>query len=399
MMNWLLFFLLIAQNTLNISAVIAAIIFENPFRVERTGNIWYLPHYAGDILNGPYLFWLKSYFSFLIVLEVMIPMSLFVTLEFVKAIQAKIMEKRIVAPDGTHMKAKTSNLNFDLALIDIVFSDKTGTLTENIMEYSGCFARSADDFCYFAKDEKLKYDSSENMRLYLQNILLNNSVTVVSGAEEDEEPNDSKKTKVCGPSSDEVCLVNELAGDAAGVYIISRTKERVVLSTLEGEEEEFDILLSFAFSSERKRMSYVVRNKASGKILVMAKGADSEMFKRCVENTDERQPFEEAVLRFSNNGYRTLVMGYKELSEEDYEIMKKKHDVAQRNLEKGRKRATAELAEDFETGFILLAVTAIEDDLQDGVTETVDFLRAAKVQVWVLTGDKTVFVYFFVGHF
>jgi P-type E1-E2 ATPase len=38
--------------------------------------------------------------------------------------------------DGTkHAVAKTSNLNDELALVDYIFSDKTGTLTENLMTF------------------------------------------------------------------------------------------------------------------------------------------------------------------------------------------------------------------------------------------------------------------------
>lgn len=71
----------------------------------------------------------------------MIPMSLMVTLELVKVIQGKFMEwDRFLAgdPDNveeTGMKTKTTNLNDELALVRYIFSDKTGTLTENCMEF------------------------------------------------------------------------------------------------------------------------------------------------------------------------------------------------------------------------------------------------------------------------
>ena len=35
-----------------------------------------------------------------------------------------------------------------------------------------------------------------------------------------------------------------------------------------------------------------------------------------------------------------------------------------------------------------LAVTGVEDKLQDQVLETIEKLRAAGIQVWMLTGDK-----------
>ena len=39
---------------------------------------------------------------------------------------------------GTYAKARTSNLNEELGQISYIFTDKTGTLTENIMEFKKC---------------------------------------------------------------------------------------------------------------------------------------------------------------------------------------------------------------------------------------------------------------------
>jgi len=36
----------------------------------------------------------------------------------------------------------------------------------------------------------------------------------------------------------------------------------------------------------------------------------------------------------------------------------------------------------------LIGSTAIEDKLQDGVSETIQFMRQAGIKVWMLTGDK-----------
>lgn len=36
----------------------------------------------------------------------------------------------------------------------------------------------------------------------------------------------------------------------------------------------------------------------------------------------------------------------------------------------------------------LLGATAIEDKLQEGVTETIASLSLANIKIWVLTGDK-----------
>lgn len=46
------------------------------------------------------------------------------------------------------------------------------------------------------------------------------------------------------------------------------------------------------------------------------------------------------------------------------------------------------MAELIEQDFELLGSSAIEDKLQEDVGQTIHDLRRAKIQVWVLTGDK-----------
>ena len=83
-----------------------------------------------------------------------VPISLYVSLEIVKWYQARDIERD---PDMCHVEkgvrmpalARTSNLNEDLGQIEYVFSDKTGTLTRNIMEFKKCFIGEwRDEYCF-----------------------------------------------------------------------------------------------------------------------------------------------------------------------------------------------------------------------------------------------------------
>jgi magnesium-transporting ATPase (P-type) len=44
--------------------------------------------------------------------------------------------------------------------------------------------------------------------------------------------------------------------------------------------------------------------------------------------------------------------------------------------------------ERIEFGYSLVGASAIEDKLQDGVSETISVLMSADIRVWILTGDK-----------
>ena len=62
-------------------------------------------------------------------------------MEFVKFIQAYFInwdEEMYHEETQTYANARTSNLNEELGQIKYVFSDKTGTLTRNIMEFKRC---------------------------------------------------------------------------------------------------------------------------------------------------------------------------------------------------------------------------------------------------------------------
>ncbi|TPP42848.1 HAD ATPase, P-type, IC family protein [Leishmania donovani] len=89
------------------------------------------------------LFWWRYLTNFVLV-SYLIPLSLYVTLEFNKAMQMLLIgaDKRMAVFDeftGAIKKArpKTSELNGQLGHVRYIFTDKTGTLTENLMTYVG----------------------------------------------------------------------------------------------------------------------------------------------------------------------------------------------------------------------------------------------------------------------
>lgn len=96
---------------------------------------------------------------------------------------------------------------------------------------------------------------------------------------------------------------------------------------------------------------------------------------------------QEDVENYARSGLRTLVLAKKRLTEGEYEDWKRKYDTAcaaMRNREERIRRAVDLLEQKME----LIALTGVEDKLQDHVQETLEAVRHAGIKVWMLTGDK-----------
>uniref|UniRef100_A0A3B4D0W9 Phospholipid-transporting ATPase n=1 Tax=Pygocentrus nattereri TaxID=42514 RepID=A0A3B4D0W9_PYGNA len=182
-------------------------------------------------------------------------------------------------------------------------------------------------------------------------------------------------------SPDEAALVH--AAKAYGFTLLERTPDHVTVRLPSGKVLEFKVLDVLSFDSIRRRMSIIVRHPRSKEIIMYTKGADSGI----MERLDVAIKTQTDLDMYAKDGLRTLCFAKKVVSEQAYMAWQVKRQEAMSAISK-KEELLMDTADDMENNLTLLGATGIEDRLQENVPETIQALREAGIQVWVLTGDK-----------
>lgn len=390
-------------------------------------------------LTGFITFW-----AAVIVFQNLIPISLYISLEIVRTLQAIFIYSDVeMYYDVIDQPCvpKSWNISDDVGQIEYIFSDKTGTLTQNVMEFKkatingqpygeayteaqagmqkrmgidvvveGAKARRQiaeakiraikdlrrihnnpylhdDDVTFIAPDfvEDLANEGQFGEEQAKANehfmLVLALCHTVISELV----PGDPPKIIFKAQSPDEAALV-ATARDM-GFTVLGSTNDGIKLNVM-GKEISYPILNTIEFNSSRKRMSAIVKFP-DGTIRLLCKGADSVIYSRLKrgEQQELRKTTADHLEMFAREGLRTLCLAERILSESEYLAWRKEHDKAATALT-DREEKLEEVASKIEQELSLLGGTAIEDRLQDGVPDTIALLGQAGIKLWVLTGDK-----------
>ncbi|XVE75160.1 hypothetical protein DITRI_Ditri12bG0073100 [Diplodiscus trichospermus] len=375
--------------------------------------------------NNRFLVALLTMLTLLTLYSTIIPISLYVSIEMVKFIQCtQFINKDLNmyhAETNTPALARTSNLNEELGQVEYIFSDKTGTLTRNLMEFFKCSiggeiygtgmteiergvaerkgikVREVQTSINSIREKGFNFDDARIMRGAWRNEpnpdackeffrCLAICHTVLP--EGDESP---EKIKYQAASPDESALV--LAAKNFGFFFYRRTPTMIYVRESHVErmgkiqDVSYEILNVLEFNSTRKRQSVVCRYP-DGRLVLYCKGADTVIYERLAAGSDDlKKVTREHLEQFGSAGLRTLCLAYRDLAPDMYESWNEKFIQAKSSL-RDREKKLDEVAELIEKDLVLIGATAIEDKLQEGVPNCIETLSRAGIKIWVLTGDK-----------
>uniref|UniRef100_A0A7N6A8W2 Phospholipid-transporting ATPase n=1 Tax=Anabas testudineus TaxID=64144 RepID=A0A7N6A8W2_ANATE len=326
-----------------------------------------------------------SFWSYVIILNTVVPISLYVSVEVIRLGHSYFInwdQHMFCSQCNTAAEARTTTLNEELGQVEYIFSDKTGTLTQNIMIFNKCSINGQTygkypNFCFY-DDTLLESVKVGDLHTHEFFRLLSLCHTVMS--EEKSEGELLYKAQ----SPDEGALVT--AARNFGFVFRSRTPGTITTTEM-GRPVTYTLLAILDFNNIRKRMSVIVRNP-EGKIRLYCKGADTVLFERLHPCNQELMNITSDHLNeYAADGLRTLALAYRDLSEDEWETWSESHRCADKATDCREDRLAATY-EQIEQDMVLLGATAIEDKLQEGVPETIAVLSLANIKIWVLTGDK-----------
>ncbi|XP_032411215.1 phospholipid-transporting ATPase 11C isoform X1 [Xiphophorus hellerii] len=380
---------------------------------------WYNEKTQKEKDTNQYLKMFTDFLSFMVLFNFIIPVSMYVTVEMQKFLGSFFIawDKDFFDPEIQEgALVNTSDLNEELGQVEYIFTDKTGTLTQNNMEFIEC---CIDGFQYKHGDGSSELDGfcvtdgpvnkiqqkagREREELFLRALCLCHTVQIKESTMHRQDQIDQidqidqvdglgvdheflhppqKETGFIASSPDEIALVK--GAMRYGFTFLGLESKNMKILNRNKDVETYELLHVLNFDPVRRRMSVMVRSK-TGDILLFCKGADSSMFPQVRQEEVERIRMH--VERNATEGYRTLCVAYKHLNAQEY--ARADADLREARLAlQDREEKLMAVYNRVETDMILIGATAVEDQLQDEAAQTMEALQGAGMKVWVLTGDK-----------
>lgn len=294
-----------------------------------------------------------TFFTFLILYNNFIPVSLVVTCEIVRWQNANFVSQDLNFWNAEEERGATVNCSGcleDLGQISFIFTDKTGTLTVNKMQWKKLFIHNGSiELDPFNCPDNFTFSIEEHLLCVISLLICNSATPSSTGG----------KCEV--RCAEDGAIVSGL--EALGWTLIERNASGLcrIHNQRTNQTIECTILRFSDFTFERRRVTAIVSiGRDRPNYWLLAKGSDLAVGQYSLESPE----IDQKVKDWSLLGMRTLVVSAKRLPSINGELAL---------LEQGSR---------------IICALAIEDKIGKGVPECVLQLREAGIKIFVVTGDK-----------
>lgn len=219
-----------------------------------------------------------------------------------------------------------------IGCVNIICSDKTGTLTQNKMTLEHCYLHN--------KILDLKEVESKNLRPLLENFALNSTADLSQNG--------------------------DFIGNPTECALLAFAKK--LDFNYNSLRKSTEILHRFPFSSLTKNMTSIV--KLQDRLICYSKGAPEKILSQCVlDSTQNLSEIKESIKSYQDKAYRVIAFATKTLPQDFSDDFQQKRDELESNMK-------------------FLGFVAIADPLRLEVFNAVQNCKKAGIELKILTGDN-----------
>lgn len=159
------------------SVCMVAAIYANVWIQENMKNLPYLQIGPDSIDNQIFVNFFVKWGNWVLIFTNFVPISLLVSLEMVKFFQGIgiTLDQGTTSSSGIQANVNSSNLNEELGQVSYIFSDKTGTLTKNVMDFK-CFTVGCRSY---GDSESVPFTDQDQLEQGISNIDFNDRRVLV----------------------------------------------------------------------------------------------------------------------------------------------------------------------------------------------------------------------------
>jgi Ca2+-transporting ATPase len=257
-----------------------------------------------------------------------------------------------------------------LGRVSVICTDKTGTITRNEMtteffwlnneEYSVSGTGYEADGEISNNGKQMDLNKNLTFKRFIDSIIINNNAKLIY-----------EDVKVRVKNIKEMAVRRAIGSPTEAALIVLAEKAGFIPYDV---KHNYSILKEFSFSSELKQMTTVCKTNNTENIFAYSKGAPEKVLNKCtkIEVNGKSLPFDfnskndvlNKIKNRANQGYRTLAIAFRELSQFD-----------------------GETRESVEDNLTFISFLSILDPARNGVKESVEEAQSGGIKVVMITGD------------